>query len=383
MRKSYKTTAAFCLSLAFGFAAQNLIAADTDKDTAAKSEKKDSSKLSIGDQVPALEGVTWVQGEEIKSFDEKGKVYIVECWATWCGPCVAAIPHVNDLHKKYQDKGLVVLGMNVWEDGLDKVEGFVDKKKDVMTYTVAYSGGKGSNFEKTWLKPAGVRGIPHAFIVKDGKLILMSHPAQINEELIDSIMDGSFDPVAHAKQKAEEEAKAKAERAKINNFKKQQDWDGMIAYANDMEDDSVSKGIYLTQANVQKGDWAALLKLRGEANEKFDRFKPMHIDSQAVMMMDAGEGSKEYAAAALSDMKEIDPKDPRAVSDYMNKARLQFLAGDAEGAKTTLGSAKEALENTKDPRATNYYTKILDAADKALAEGNYPSTKELMSKMGR
>ena len=67
-----------------------------------------AATLSVGDKVPELKGITWLQGDAVKSFDEKGKVYMLELWATWCGPCVAIIPHVNDLHKKYADKGLFV-----------------------------------------------------------------------------------------------------------------------------------------------------------------------------------------------------------------------------------------------------------------------------------
>ena len=131
---------------------------------------------------------TWVQGEAPKSF-EPGKVYMFECWATWCGPCIAAIPHVNELYKKYHAKGFNVYGMNVWEDGLDKVEKFVKAKGDGMSYPVAYTG-KGSAFETTWLKAAGVRGIPHAFIVKDGKIVFTSHPSRITESVIEALLSG-------------------------------------------------------------------------------------------------------------------------------------------------------------------------------------------------
>ena len=53
----------------------------------------------------AVTNADWVQGEGPTAF-EPGKVYVFECWATWCGPCVALIPHVNHLHKKYYVKGL-------------------------------------------------------------------------------------------------------------------------------------------------------------------------------------------------------------------------------------------------------------------------------------
>jgi thiol-disulfide isomerase/thioredoxin len=50
--------------------------------------------LKVGDAAPKLQVAKWVQGEEVKEFD-KAKAYIVEFWATWCGPCKASIPHLN------------------------------------------------------------------------------------------------------------------------------------------------------------------------------------------------------------------------------------------------------------------------------------------------
>lgn len=53
----------------------------------------------------------WVLGEAPTAF-EPGNVYRFECWATWCSPWVASIPHFNELHQKYDDKGLRVFDVN-------------------------------------------------------------------------------------------------------------------------------------------------------------------------------------------------------------------------------------------------------------------------------
>ena len=131
---------------------------------------------------------TWVQGEGPKSF-EPGKVYIFECWATWCGPCIGMIPHVNDLHKKYHDKGLRVFGMSVWENDQQKVEAFVKKMGNRMTYPVAFTG-QGSAFEKEWLTAAGAQSIPHAFIVRNGKLLGSTQASRLTDTLIQTILSG-------------------------------------------------------------------------------------------------------------------------------------------------------------------------------------------------
>ncbi|WP_193212614.1 TlpA family protein disulfide reductase [Luteolibacter marinus] len=130
----------------------------------------------------------WIQGEAPAEW-EPGKVYLLECWATWCGPCVAAIPHVDELYDRYRQKGLRVCGINVWEDGRDMVAAFVKKKGDGMSYPVAYTG-KGGAFETEWLKPAGVTGIPSAFVVKDGRVLLRTHPSRLTGEVIEAFLEG-------------------------------------------------------------------------------------------------------------------------------------------------------------------------------------------------
>ncbi len=118
-----------------------------------------------------------------------GKVYVFECWATWCGPCVAAIPHMDKLFDKYHEKGLEVFGMNVFEDGREKAAAFAKKKGKGMSYPVAYVG-KGGVFERDWLETTGIKSIPYAFVVKDGKFLFGIHPASLKEEMVEALLAG-------------------------------------------------------------------------------------------------------------------------------------------------------------------------------------------------
>src|SRR5262249_36414263 len=59
--------------------------------------------LKVGDPAPQLKADKWLQGGEVKAF-EPGKVYVVEFWATWCGPCISAMPHLAQLQEHYKDK---------------------------------------------------------------------------------------------------------------------------------------------------------------------------------------------------------------------------------------------------------------------------------------
>jgi len=152
-----------------------------------------AATLKVGDPAPKLEVGKWVQGDPVTRF-EPGKAYLVEFWATWCGPCRATIPHLNELHNKFKDKGLVVIGQNVWERDESLVAPFVKKMGDKMTYRVALddkSANKEGKMSKSWMEAAGRNGIPSAFLVdKSGKIAWIGHPMQLKEAQIEKVLGG-------------------------------------------------------------------------------------------------------------------------------------------------------------------------------------------------
>jgi thiol-disulfide isomerase/thioredoxin len=148
--------------------------------------------LKVGDPAPATRPETMLQGEAVKDF-QKGEVYVFECWASWCGPCVAAIPHLNQLHKQMGKKGVIITGVNVWESERDaasaqRAKDFLKAQGDKMSYAVAL-GGKA--FIKDWLEAAEVNGIPHAFVVAEGKIAWTGHPGQLTAEMLGDILTGT------------------------------------------------------------------------------------------------------------------------------------------------------------------------------------------------
>src|ERR1700722_20590288 len=79
-----------------------------------------ATTLSVGDPAPKLQTGKFVQGDPVTEF-APGKAYIVEFWATWCGPCKVSIPHLNEIHSKFKDQGLIVIGQDCWEQDESKV----------------------------------------------------------------------------------------------------------------------------------------------------------------------------------------------------------------------------------------------------------------------
>ncbi len=139
--------------------------------------------LGIGDKAPALKVTKWVQGEEVKDF-AAGKVYVVEFWATWCTPCIAAMPHLEELQAEFK-KDLVVIGMTSKDmNGNDqtKVEKFVEKNKGKFTYRFAFAEDRDT--DKAFMEASEQNGIPCSFVIdKAGKIAYIGHPMELDEVL--------------------------------------------------------------------------------------------------------------------------------------------------------------------------------------------------------
>ena len=155
-----------------------------------------TAQLKVGGAAPKLRASKWVQGEPVNGF-EPGRVYLVEFWATWCGPCRASIPHLNELHTKFSKRGLVVIGQDVWEEDQSLVAPFVKQMGRDMTYRVALdtvAEGQSGEMAQTWMDAAGQEGIPTAFVVDQrARIAWIGHPMELKESFLEELLGGTFD----------------------------------------------------------------------------------------------------------------------------------------------------------------------------------------------
>lgn len=322
----------------------------------------------------------WIQGEPPKAF-EPGKIYVFECWATWCGPCVAAIPHLNQLHQKYRDKGLRVHGMNVWEDGEDKVAKFVKDKGDGMSYPVAYTG-RGSAFETEWLKAAGVQGIPHAFVVKEGKLLLATHPSQLTDSLVEALLAGDeAADKAIAEMNAAKGARDKtgAVMMAFRQAASRNDTDTMAAKLEEFKQlapDSPYLASMQLDLLVAKKDWPAAAKALGEIPAGPGRQMSVMIIARKVGMgPDAAYPADFIKAVADAWASLLEGTADRANPlDFVTLASLRWKAGDKEAA---VASARKAVAAAKQMPANTTPAAPWERFAKSLEDGSLPTMQEL------
>jgi thiol-disulfide isomerase/thioredoxin len=169
--------------------------------------------LAIGDKAPKIDIEHWVlKGKDVKPFKtfEDGKVYVVEFWATWCGPCRMSMPHMTELQHKYADYDVTIVGVSdepleTVTTFLDKVDTRVNKKwSEVIGYTLCTDPDV--SVKNDYFKAAGLRGIPSAFIVgKDGHVEWIGHPMQMDEPL-DRIVRDDWDRKDYQAKREQEEA---------------------------------------------------------------------------------------------------------------------------------------------------------------------------------
>ena len=340
--------------------------------------------LKVGDPAPATRPATMLQGAAVKDF-KKGEVYVFECWASWCGPCIAAIPHLNELQKQMGKKGVVITGVNVWESERDaasaqRAKDFLQAQGSKMSYRVAL-GGKA--FIKDWLEAAEVNGIPHAFVVADGKIAWTGHPAQLTAEMLGDILTGT--PLAAAAPIADkipqrrlskpavpagtapndpEMAAAQAKLDALSEALRARDWDaaekalpaaaGVLPKPEGQElRDSIEAQIGLARGKPAKF-YAQLQKL---ADEEFDDPEALNEIAWRLLTMKAFAQNPNLALAEKCAVQSVKLTKEEHPDKLDTLARLRWLQGKKEEAirlqiksvdKAEPGEMKAALQKTLD-----------------------------------
>jgi len=183
----------------------------TDQAEQTAEGKQDEAKLTIGSKAPELDIEHWISNGQdkfpkVKQF-QSGKIYVIEFWATWCPPCIAAIPHISKLQEKYADKGVQVI--SVTDEDLDTVNKFLERKipgKDEITFAevtknYCLTADPDSSVYDSYMLRAGEDGIPTAFIVgRTGLIEWIGHPMEL-DGVLEQVVEDKWDRVAFAEER--------------------------------------------------------------------------------------------------------------------------------------------------------------------------------------
>jgi len=343
--------------------AQEQVAADQS----AESDSEKPTVLTIGSKAPSINVEHWVSDghgkfKPVETFED-GKVYVVEFWATWCGPCIASMPHLAQLQEEYADKDVQIISIS--DEKLEVVEAFLTKplrnaskpakkksadedsdqepKEEPETYgklTSAYSltTDPDGSVKFDYMAAARQNGIPTAFLVgKTGHIEWIGHPMAMDSPL-EKVVTDTWDREAFLKQ-----------------FRKRQERDIVMASL---------------RAKMQKGDYEGALKILEEAR------KAAEGDEESV----AAYTQLEFRLKATSAMQKIQTGE---LDEGL--AELDQLLETADGAskmQLTMLKLNALLKAERHDEAAAVLSKITEAKEATpamlnqFAWGIYEAAKE-------
>ena len=138
------------------------------------------AKLEASGQPPAISSGTWLNTDPLDLESLEGKVVLLDFWATWCGPCIASIPKMNELHRKYADKGLVIIGV-CHPRGVEKMSQVATERK--IEYPLCADG------EGRMVREYAANSFPDYYLIdRSGRLRVADCTNRFIEEAIKKLL---------------------------------------------------------------------------------------------------------------------------------------------------------------------------------------------------
>ena len=130
-----------------------------------------------------------VDGKPFDISQYKGKVVIVDFWATWCGPCLAELPNLKSIYQKYHNRGLEIVGISLDDDGQEL--GKFLKDNDLPWKILHSAAGDKKGFSDPNADLYGISGIPTIILInRNGKVISLDARGEQLATLVDGLIGG-------------------------------------------------------------------------------------------------------------------------------------------------------------------------------------------------
>ncbi|QDV91387.1 Thiol-disulfide oxidoreductase ResA [Phycisphaerae bacterium RAS2] len=289
--------------------------------------------VEVGEAAPEIKADYWINmpgsAKSLNSEHLKGRLVLLEFWATWCGPCRESIPHLVELKKKYESKGMLLVALS--DEPKSKVGPFVEKYK--MPYVVG--GGAKSTLQKY-----GINSLPTAILIgPDGKVLWTGHPAVVDSEIESALK--SNPPKKKGSLSDESAASVLKKADKLYR-------EGKFADAMDL----------FTQVTAEhKGSTQAK-----KANEQIKKMKGNSTIMEALRRADAGKKCGKWLACARVLAQNGEKADAakyydRIINEFgefeqakIARAERKALAyeGKTEAAKPSKAAARKAADDDED-----------------------------------
>lgn len=184
-----------CLAISLSSCSGTATSADAPANETAKQNSNEAIPKPKSDYPPLAEKVAQAEITNLdkttsKIADRKGKVVLLNLWATWCGPCRSEMPALVRLQERLGEKGFEVIGLNTDDEEVETINEFAAEMK--LNYTIVWSTGQMQN---ELLKISKFGGIPQSFLIdRDGNLrgvFRGASPAEIRqmEKLVEKVVN--------------------------------------------------------------------------------------------------------------------------------------------------------------------------------------------------
>lgn len=308
--------------------------------------------LGPGDPAPSIAELVSVSGEKLERF-EPGTIYVIDFWATWCGPCIKAMPHMSELAKKYKDKSVKLHGISIWETEMRADKALVDRVRDFVqtTETIAYPisyGGDNGDLARRWMNGAGRSTIPTVFVIdKEGKIAWIGHPMMGLDDALAKIVAGTFDPAKEqvaAKQREDNRQIGMRMATRLQQRVQAKDWDAALEIAdNIIEIDPVMfapTSVAKMRILVKELKDAKLAKEWGNVSVEKFKGSSLALREQARLLLESEGDLRDLDLARRLAEAAVAAAPADETETFLVLASVQAASGDNAGARATLELAR-------------------------------------------